>query len=141
MISLDAIKTADKLAVPAVLAVAIFGAGWAVNGWRKDAQIAELKTERANTAATQAQGALDDLTAASKTINDAARRYGALQSDLGVKIDDLKKELQNEPPLPPDCRPGPGRVRMLNSAIDAANKAAAGQPVGRAVPADTQAGR
>lgn len=123
-------------------AVIVFGAGWQVRSWKADAQIQAILTDQAEVEAKQAKQALADIAAATKTINDAAQRYSSVQSTLSFQIADLKKELQNEKPLSPDCVPSPGRVRVLGSAIDAANKAAAaGHEAGRAMPAAEKAGR
>ena len=123
MIELTALRAAIAGVVTLLLAAVLFGAGWTIKGWKDEAEIAGLKTEQANTAASQAQAALTDLTTATTTINEAARRYSSVQSSLSAQIDDLKKELQNEKPLPVDCTPSAGRVRKLQSAIDASNKA------------------
>ena len=123
MIQITALRLILSGITTLLLAAVLFGAGWTIKGWKDEAEIAGLKTEQANTAASQANAALADLTSATATINEAARRYGSVQSNLSAQIDDLKKELQNEKPLPVDCAPSAGRVRKLNSAIDASNKA------------------
>ena len=113
-----------KLAGVAVLACALIGIGWTAQGWRKDAEIAKLQADRANDSATQAKGALADLTTASKTINDAAARFAGQQTTLGSKLDAIQKEMKNAKPLPPDCRPDAFRLRSLEAAVSAANEAA-----------------
>lgn len=123
MIQITALRLILSGITTLFLAAVLFGAGWTIKGWKDEAEIAGLKTEQANTAAAQANAALADLTSATATINEAARRYGSVQSNLSAQIDDLKKELQNEKPLPVDCAPSAGRVRKLQSAIDASNKA------------------
>ena len=123
---LSAIKAAALVA----LAVALFGAGWHVNGWRKDAQIEKNNAARASDRATQAEGALADLSAASAKINTAATGYAASARTLGVSLDTMNKEFKNERaknPLPADCRPTDERMRQFAAAVDAANKAATGQ--------------
>jgi len=124
MIELTALRTAIAAAITLLLAAVLFGAGWTIKGWKDEAEIAGLKTEQANTAAAQANAALTDLTTATTTINEAARRYGSVQSSLSAQIDDLKKELQNEKPLPDGCSPDGKRSSTLNKAIDATNAAA-----------------
>lgn len=110
-------------------AVIVFGAGWQVRAWKADAEVQAILADQAKTEANQAKQALADIEKATETINAAAKRYGSVQSTLSSEIADLKKELQNEKPLPVDCVPSPGRVRSLNAAIESANKAsAAGQP-------------
>lgn len=118
-----------KLGAYLVAAVALFGAGWQIRTWKADAEIQAIFADQAKTEAKQAAVALQKIEQATTTINEAAKRYGAVQSTLSSEIADLKKELQNEPILAVDCKPSAGRVRVLNSAIDSANKAsAAGQP-------------
>lgn len=110
-------------------AVAAFGAGWAVNGWRLGEQIADLKAEHAQTQVSQAQAALLDLSVASKNIRAAADTHATDFRLLSVKLDALKKEWKNEKPapLPVDCRPDAFRVRHLDAAIDASNEAGTGR--------------
>lgn len=114
------------IAVVVVIAGA-FGAGWTAQGWRKNAEIAELQAQRSNEIAGQLQSALDDFDKASKTINAAATQYAGIQTTLGTKLDQLRKDFKNAKPLPVDCRPDDSRVRNLNAAIDAANQAAIGR--------------
>jgi hypothetical protein len=103
------------------------GAGWTANGWLLNADIADLKTERATDRADQAQAALADLTVAAHNIRVAADGYTTDVATLGVKLDALRKDFKNAKPLPDNCRPDDFRVRHLGAAVDAANKAAAGQ--------------
>ena len=118
-----------KLAGVAALAAALFAAGWVTASWRLEAEIAGIERDHATKAKQEAENALANIAAATITINEAARRYGAVQSNLSSEIADLKKELRNEKPLPVDCVPSAGRVRSLDAAINAVNKAsAAGQP-------------
>ncbi len=101
-----------------------FGAGWKVQGWRKDTTISELKNERATDRATQATTALEDVTKATNEIHKAALEYSAQESELGSKMDAIRKDLKNvqaKAPLPPDCKPTTDRLRNLKSAIDATN--------------------
>lgn len=123
---LGALKAAALVAV----IVGVFGAGWHVNGWRLNAQIEQIKAARASDRATQADGALADLSAAAAKINVAATGYAASAQTLDASLDTLNKELKNERaknPLPADCHPTAERLRELRAAVDAANKAAAGQ--------------
>lgn len=85
------------------LGACLFFVGWVVNGWHKDAEIAELTAAR-----TQA----DD--------------YLTIQSTLGAKVDAAVKEFRNAKKfLSVDCRPVDFRVRKLSDAVDAAQQAAA----------------
>ncbi|MDR3381720.1 hypothetical protein [Cupriavidus basilensis] len=107
------------------LAAGIFAAGWSVNGWRKDAELAELTAARAQADVETANQALADLRTAGAGIRARADEYRAIQSTLGSRLDALQKELKNAKPLPVDCRPDDFRVRKLSDAVDAAKQAAA----------------
>lgn len=115
-----------EAALAAVCLAVAFAAGWFVQGWRLDTKIAQVQAGRANDKATQAEGALTALKADAAAIHDAATEYSAARLDVGAKIDALRKELKNAPrPLAPGCAPDAYRVRNLETAIDAANAAAA----------------
>jgi len=114
-----------RAAGAAVLAVVLFAAGWAVNGWRKDAEIAELTAARAQADLTSANAALGNLEAAGARIRQSADDYLIIKSDLGAKLDAIRKDLKNAKPLPAGCRPDAQRVRSLSDAVDAAKQAAA----------------
>jgi len=96
--------------------------GWFANGWRHDAEIADLRRAHAEYRAGLSEQALADVQADAKTIRTAAAEFAAIQSTLAPRMTALTKELRNAKPLPPDCRPDPVRVRNLDAAIDAANK-------------------
>ncbi len=114
------------LAVLAGLLVAgLFGAGWTANGWRKDAEIAKLTAARAQADLGSANTALADLREAGSRIRQSADDYLTVKSDLGAKLDAIRKDLKNAKPLPVDCRPDDFRMRQLASAVDAAKQAAA----------------
>jgi hypothetical protein len=130
MIQATAIRAAVGMvpwrAVAAIgLAVLAFGIGWTVNGWRKDAELAELTAARAQADLVSANLALTDLRAAGQTIRQKADEYAGIQSTLGAKIDAIRKDMKNAKPLPADCRPDAARVRNLSDAVDAAKQAAA----------------
>lgn len=108
----------------ALLAVGIFAAGWAANGWRKDAEIDRMKTASALSDLTSANQALGDLRAAGATIRAKADEFAGIQTTLGAKLDAIRKDLKNAPKLPADCRPDAGRVRLMSDAVDAAKQAA-----------------
>ncbi|MEH6434274.1 hypothetical protein [Massilia sp. DD77] len=97
--------------------------GWLANGLRLDAKIAEMRADHANERAERSDIALSTLKDDAAAIHRAATEYGAINTTLAPKIVALTKELRNAKPLPPDCRPTPDRVRNLDAAIDAANKA------------------
>lgn len=130
MIQATAIRAAVSMvpwrAVAALtLGACLFAAGWQVNGWRKDAQIAELTAARAQADLTSANLALTDLRVAGQTIRQKADEYAGIQSTLGAKLDAIRKDMKNAKPLPVDCRPDDFRVRKLSDAVDAAKQAAA----------------
>jgi len=97
-------------------------AGWFANGWRHDAEIAELRRGHAEFRATLSEDALTTLQADAAEVRRAATEFSAIQSTLAPKMTALTKELRNAKPLPADCRPDADRVRNLDAAIDAANK-------------------
>lgn len=109
------------------MAAATFAAGWAVSGWRKDAEIERVKTASAQADLAAARRALEDLQTASTTIRTKADEFNGIQINLGAKLDAIRKDMKNAKPLPADCRPDAVRVRSLSNAVDAANAAAAGQ--------------
>lgn len=110
-------------AIAVLLAMGLAGAtGWAANGWRHGAELAELRRAHAEFRAGLSEQALADVQANAATIRAAATEFAAIQSTLAPRMTALTKELRNAPKLPADCRPDPVRVRNLDAAIDAANK-------------------
>ena len=109
-----------------LLAMALAGAaGWFTNGWRHDAEIAELQRAHAEFRATLSEAALANVQADAAVIRTAATEFAAIQSTLTPRMSALTKELHNARttrPLPVDCRPDAGRVQNLDAAIEAANK-------------------
>jgi hypothetical protein len=109
-----------------LLAMTLAGAaGWFTNGWRHDAEIAELQRAHAEFRATLSEAALASVQADFATIRQAATEFATVQSTLAPRMSALTKELRNVrnvTPLPADCKPTPDRVRNLEAAIDAANK-------------------
>lgn len=124
------------LRIAAVLAGAAlaFSAGWVVNGWRLKAEIAAIKTEQSEGRASQAKAALEDLAAAAKNIKTAATGHQTDISAINAALAAIRKDIKNAKPLPPDCRPDDVRVRALEAAVDAINKAGVGQQPSRAMP-------
>jgi len=131
--------TAEKLLLALVLVVIGAAAGgiggWTAQGWRKDAQIADLQRSQAQTAAGQYKAALDDLEAASKRINAAAAGARVDLSTVTGQLAAIRKDFQNAKPapLPDGCRPDPVRVRQLTAAAGAVDQAIAGSVAGRAM--------
>ena len=100
-----------------------FMLGWIVNGWRLSADIEAYKAETV-------QANADHFRGVTKKINDEANQYVKKTYELKDEIDSLKKELahaKKNHPVPADCRPDSDRLRILKSAVAAANRAAAGQ--------------
>ena len=106
-----------------LLAMALAGAaGWITNGWRHDAEIAELRRAQTEYRATLTEAALADVQADAAVIRQAATEFAGIQSTLAPKMTALTKELRNAKPLPAGCHPDADRVRNLDAAIDAANQ-------------------
>jgi arylsulfatase A-like enzyme len=130
MIQTTAIRAAAS-AVPwravaaVVLAAGTFAAGWAVNGWRKDAEIAQMKESRATSDLASANQALTDLREAGATIREKADEFRGIRLTLDTKLDAIRKDIKNATPLPADCRPDDQRLRNLTDAVSAAKQAAA----------------
>jgi len=114
---------AAGLALLLAMALALAGAaGWFTNGWRHDAEIAELQRAHAETMRSQSELALTTLQADAARITEAATEFAIIQSTLAPRMSALTKELRNAKPLPAGCVPDADRVRNLDAAIDAANK-------------------
>ncbi len=122
-----------KLLAGAGIILLAFGAGWTANGWRLKTDLANVKLDNAEAITQASRVALADYQAAAKVISDAA---GGAQVDinaLGVKLDAINRRIKNAPPapLPPDCKPGPVRLRNLAEAAAAADASAARPVPGR----------
>ncbi|MBB2918350.1 hypothetical protein [Cupriavidus alkaliphilus] len=118
-------RTIGMGSLAGVLAAGLFAAGWMTNGWRKDAEIARQSAARAQADLVSANKALGDLREAGARIRHSADDYLTVKTDLGAKLDAIRKDLKNAKPLPVDCRPDDFRMRQLASAVDAAKQAAA----------------
>lgn len=79
---------AVKALVLAGVAALIFGAGWLVEGWRKDAQIAELKAAQKEAESRVAQQNLADLVASRQRGDKLQQRL----NDAESTIDSLTQE-------------------------------------------------
>ncbi len=100
--------------------------GWVANGWRLDAKISRIESAQAKAESGQSSAAVRAMKLDADAIHTAAVEFTAIQNNIGPKLDAIKKELKNAKPLPVGCRPDDVRVRSLDAAIEAANKAAAG---------------
>lgn len=122
-----------QLIAGAVVLALAFGAGWMINGWRKDVQIARVERDRSQERADAARVALDQLITDIDAVAAAGRRAAAVGPALTAEINKLTGALKDAPPLPDGCRPDPVRVRSLTDSVRAANRAATGHPIGGAV--------
>ncbi|WP_040720632.1 DUF4094 domain-containing protein [Oxalobacter paraformigenes] len=105
-----------------VCLIAGFLAGCIVTNWRLSASYQQEKTEVVQTNANH-------FADANKQINESAKDYIGKSGELEKQIAELKKELahaKKNHPVPADCRPDSGRLRVLKNAVRAAN-ATAGQ--------------
>lgn len=112
----------------AAVALAVgFSAGWAINGWRLHADVADLKLENAQQITQASQVALEDYKTGAKAIKEAASIGQADYSAALAKLDTIDRRIKNAkpPPLPADCKPGPDRLRNLAEAAAATDQAAA----------------
>lgn len=105
-------------------ALALFAAGWQVNGWRLDATIADLKAEHASDIAKQSQDALKELADASKKVKDSADTANVEVSALNAKLDVIHREFKNAKPapLPSDCKLDDVRLRNISAAVATLNE-------------------
>lgn len=114
----------------AVVTVAIgFGAGWAINGWRLQADVADAQKATAEARARSANTALDQLAGRIETMNKSAATAQLDVSALAKKMDVIRKEqkdAQAARPLDPGCKPDDVRLLNLRQAVGAANAAIAG---------------
>ena len=113
----------SRIIIAIVCLIAGFVAGWIVNGWRLSSSYQAEKSE-------VVQSNADHFRGVTKKINVEANQYVKKTYELKDEIDSLKKELSHAKknhPVPADCRPDADRLRILKSAVSAANRAAAGQ--------------
>lgn len=87
-------------------------------------QAVQLADSKAQTASVTAS--LDQLQGFIATMHTADADYNAVLVSLRGQFAALEQEFKNATakPLPADCRPDAGRLRVLSAAVDAANKAA-----------------
>lgn len=113
------------------LALAGFGAGWAVNGWRLGAELSKQDAQAASDRADQAEIDLRKYQKGAEALASAASRAQAANAGARKQFADIAKEFKNAKPLPADCRPDDDRMRLRNQAIDVYNAARSGQQPGR----------
>ena len=102
--------------------------------WRHDAALARMQRDQAVADRRLVQEALAQTTADIQSMALAARSAAETAPRLTSFIGSLSRALEHASPLPAACRPDAVRVRTLTDAVRAANRAAAGQPVGGSVP-------
>lgn len=114
----------------AVLALVLMGAGAAGGAYvvhnidvvkLQTVQLADSKAQTASVTASLSQ--LQDFIA---KMNAAGSDYTAALAKINADFAAIKREFVNATlkPLPADCRPDAGRLRVLTDAIAAANKGA-----------------
>ncbi len=115
------------------ITVAAFGAGVGVTASIKNGQLARLELRQTNERIAQRDAAIADMAAASAAIKTAAENYQTDKTDLGAKIDAVRKEMRNAKPLPAGCVLDVERLRNIDAAINAVNETLARQRVGPTV--------
>lgn len=116
------------LLITGAVALALgFGGGWMVNGWRLNADIADLKTNAATAQAATATAALADLETGMKRVTAAAKTAQGNVGTVNSQLDQIRKEFKNAtpPPLPAGCNPDDIRMRALAAAAGAVDEAIA----------------
>lgn len=120
-------KCIGYIAASAIAAGMLFGAGWTAQGWRKDAEIADMKAIASDARAELAEQAAAELQSAAVAMrasaDDVRRSSTALKDNMAA----ITKGLKNAPALPADCKPDAVRVRGLREAYDTAKRSASGQ--------------
>lgn len=122
-------ETIKTLIVGAV-AVLIFAAGWAVEGWRKDAEIDRLRLEHANESADAARAAAEVITAELKRGNELTARVAAAEATRDTALQETQDALRRVTTGRP-CLSA-AAVRLLNQpgSLKAALPAPPGKPDG-----------
>lgn len=98
--------------------------------------IAEMRVTEAQTQTTSIQLSLEHLQKFISTMDSANTDYQASTQLLLTRLDGLQKEFHNATkasPLPADCRPDAERLRLLTSAVAAANDSSPGVESGTTV--------
>ena len=105
---------AIKNLIIAVAATLIFVAGWAVEGWRKDAEIDRLQRDHAEAAAADAERAAEVITAALVRGNELTARVAAAEQSRDAALQETQDALRKITTGKP-CLSG-AAVRLLNEA-------------------------
>lgn len=99
--------------------------------------IANMERDKVSSDLAAANTALQQFTADTNTIHDAAAAFDSVQFSLNKALVTISRDFNSAikaHPLPVDCKPDAVRLRSLSAAIAATNTAAGLQPV-PAVPA------
>lgn len=107
------------------IAALIFSAGWTANGYRLNAEIAEIHKNQSEKVASNAIETLDKFKDAAKIIGDAASGAKMENSNLFAKLNEIQKGMKNAKALPIDCKPDVIRLQSLTDAVRATNDATA----------------
>lgn len=117
--------------VVAGFAALCFAAGWAAEGWRKDAAIDRLHRAHAEVRARDAELAAEDLRAAVQRGDELAARAAAAEAARDLALEETRDALRKATTGRP-CLPG-AAVRLLNHPAGLrppALPAPAGEPAG-----------
>jgi hypothetical protein len=98
--------------------------GWQVQGWRKDIEILQMKSDAEEARANVAQDALEDLAEASSNMRLASEKQLTDQRATNEKLSIIAAQIKTLRPLPVDCRPDAARLQLFKDAIDATNASA-----------------
>lgn len=101
-----------KTLIVGVFAVLLFAAGWAVEGWRKDAEIDRIERAHAEQRARDAEVAAEEITAATKRGNELAARAAAAEATRDTALEETRNALRKVTTGKP-CLSG-AAVRLLN---------------------------
>lgn len=120
----DLIPLQFRLAAYAAVLAAAFGAGFVVQGWRKNLEIAEIRTKQAEAITAQYEEGISKMNEASKKINSLAANANINVARLGLQLDNIHKDFKNAfKPLPVDCVLDDGRMLSAEAAAAALNTA------------------
>lgn len=114
-------------------------ASWYVTSLPYKAEIATMRAERAEQSAADAKAALSQFVRQADNITAAANRLTELERGFDGAFSTFSRDFQHyaqAAPLPPDCKPDAFRLRILSSAVAAANSAATGREVSGGLPAN-----
>lgn len=96
----------------------------------RDLTIANMKTVNAENVASNVAASLAQLQGFISTMNMADANYNAALTAIDKQFAIVESEFKNatQKPLPVDCKPDAGRLRILTDAVAATNSAQASGP-------------